>query len=190
MPRKTETNHSPCLISSLWQTALNCKISLFFFFFFVMPEVLIWGGKLSAALVPGLSKHGVWSGRAVIMMARNERWSVGLHKIPCLFIILWKRCQMSLRSYDNLGWKGPQEASSPASCSGKVSSEVQPGCSELYSARSEILQRWRLPSPFGEPAPLLYWPHVEEVSPYVQGEPRFFQFVLHGSRDPELRLAK
>lgn len=37
MSRKTETNHSPCLINSLWQTALNCKFS----FLFVMPEALI-----------------------------------------------------------------------------------------------------------------------------------------------------
>lgn len=43
--------------------------------------------------------------------------------------------------------------SNPTSCLSKDSSEVKPGCSELYPVGSELLQGWRLHSLLGQPGP-------------------------------------
>lgn len=77
--------------------------------------------------MPGLAQYRGWRRRAVIRTARNERWSSELNKTLCPFIFPWKRCQMFLGLYNNSGWRGAQEVSSPTP--DQVKSKVKPGCS-------------------------------------------------------------
>lgn len=88
MSRKTETNHSPCLINSLWQTALNCK----FFFLCLMPEILILGGKFSTARA---CKTGGIDGESCYQNCQNEGKGTGLHGMSRPFMFLWKRFGVS-----------------------------------------------------------------------------------------------
>lgn len=70
---------------------------------------------------------------------------------------------------DSSGWKGPQEISSPTSCSSRVSCEVRPGCSGIYPVKSWKPPGMEMPQPpcasCGTDCPC-----GEKVFPYIHFE--------------------